>query len=109
MLDKIRKILRALFAPVASNPLFFIAIVIFSLSCVVAEAVAIGNFRKWIAVYDLMQSSVWAYLLSWLVYMWDKRWLKGVITGAWGFAALVEIAHFLLLKRGDRRWHRYPG
>ncbi len=98
MLDKIRKILRALFAPVASNPLFFIAIVIFSLSCVVAEAVAIGNFRKWIAVYDLMQSSVWAYLLSWLVYMWDKRWLKGVITGAWGLAALVEIAHFLLLK-----------
>ncbi len=98
MLDKIRRILRALFAPVASNPMFFIAIVIFSLSCVVAEAVAIGNFRKWIAVYDLMQSSVWAYLLSWIVYMCDKRWLKGVITGAWGVAALVEIAHYLLLK-----------
>lgn len=98
MLDKIRKLLSALFVPVASNPLFFIAIVIFSLSCVVAEAVAIGNFRKWIAVYGLMQSSVWAYLLSWLVYVCDKRWLKGVITGAWGLAALVEIAHYLLLK-----------
>ena len=76
MFDKIRNkisnILRCFFAPVAENPLFFIAIVVFSIACVVTEAIAIGNFRKWITIYVVMQSSLWAYMLSWVVYRWDK-------------------------------------
>ena len=94
----IRNILRYFFAPVAENPLFFIAIVAFSIACVVTEAIAIGNFRKWITVYVVMQSSLWAYMLSWVVYRWDKVWLKAVITSLWGLAALVEVVHYALIE-----------
>lgn len=98
MLDRIRKILYDFFAPVAANPWFFIAIIALSLSCVAIETVVIGNFRKWITIYDVMQGSVWAYLLSWIVYLWDKRWLKSVLVGLWGITALIEVTHYLLLK-----------
>ncbi len=96
--NKIRNILRCFFAPVAENPLFFIAIVVFSIACVVTEAIAIGNFRKWITAYVVMQSSLWTYMLSWVVYRWDKVWLKAVITSLWGLAALVEVVHYALIE-----------
>lgn len=98
MKEKIRKILGSFFAPVAANPLFFLAIVILGTVCVIAEAVAIGNLRKWILLYDLMQGTVWAYLLSLVVYRWDKRWLKGLLVGVWGLAALAEVLHYSLLQ-----------
>lgn len=98
MKDIIRKFLRTFFAPVAANPLFFLTIIIFGTVCVITEAVAIGNFRKWFLIYDLMQGCVWAYLLTWVVYRWDRKWLKGGLVGLWGLVASVEALHYALLE-----------
>lgn len=97
MLDKIRKILRFLFAPVAANPLFFAAIVILGLSSLAASVVHTGFFPKTLTLYAVVQGAVYAYLLSWVVYLFDKAWLKGVLVGIWGICGMVEWVHFGLL------------
>lgn len=97
MLRIIKKAARIFFAPVEANPLFFTAIVVLGTTCVITEAAFIGNFRKWIALYDVMQSAVWGYVMSWVVYRWDKRWLKSVFIGVWGVAALIEVVHYSLI------------
>lgn len=65
--------------------------------CPVIESIATGSLRETICIYAMFQGAVWTFLLTWIVHLYDRRWLKALLLMIFGFAALVEIIHYKLL------------